>query len=166
MKTASRHLPSLGQLTLPLAAFLWLGCFAMANANANAARSAMLSVSATIAKRATLKVLAQPASVLVTEADLTRGYVEVASSVQVAVQSNSTAGYMLVFESLGDLVSNTRVRGLGNEIQLGASGVVPRAAAGTGVGRATHNLVFRFMLSSSAQLGRHAWPMQISVLPM
>lgn len=164
MKTASRYLPSPRQLTLPLAVFLWLGCFAMVNAGA--ARSATLSVSATIAKRATLKVLAQPASLLVTDADLTRGYVEVASPVQVAVQSNSTAGYLLVFESLGDLVSNAQVRGLGDDIQLGASGVVPRAAAGAGVGRATHNLVFRFMLSSSAQLGRHAWPMQISVLPM
>lgn len=162
MKQAGRHLPSRARL----AAVLWLGTLAMTNAVAVQAWSATLSVSATVAKRATLKVLGQPASVLVTEADLARGYVEVLAPVQVAVQSNSPAGYLLVFETQGEFVNGTKVRGLGSDIQLGASGVVPRAAPGGGAGSTAHELVFRFMLSTSALQGRHAWPMRISAMPM
>jgi hypothetical protein len=165
MKQAGRYPKSSNRVAARLAAIVCLSTLVMTGSVAAPLGSALLSVSATVAKRATLKVLAQPATILVTEADLTRGYVEVASPVQVQVQSNSPAGYLLVFESQGDLVSNTRVRGLGNDVQVGASGVAPRSAP-TGGGSATHDLVFRFTLSASARQGRHAWPMQVSALPM
>lgn len=126
----------------------------------------MLAVSATVPKRASLKVLSQPGPVLVTESDLARGYVEVFSPVHVAVQSNSTAGYVLVFESQGDFVNGTLVSGLGNDIQLGSNGVVPCTAPGGIGGSATHALVFRFTLAASAPLGWHTWPLQISATPM
>lgn len=160
MKPAGRHPTSRNRVAARLAALLCLNLLVVTGSVA-----APLAVSATVPKRATLKVLAQPASILVTQADLTRGYVEVTAPVQVAVQSNSPAGYLLVFESQGDLVSNTRVRGLGNDIEVGASGVVPRAAPSGGGGSVKHDLVLRFMLSTSARQGLHAWPMQVSALP-
>lgn len=147
-----------------LASLIGFAAFAPAHARA-ATGSAALAVTATIAKRASLKVLVQPASVLITESDLARGYVEVAQ-VKLAVQSNSPAGYLLVFENRGDFVNATQISGLGSEVQLGDSGVVPRAAPGGEAGNATLDLVLRFMLSASAQPGRHAWPMQISAMPM
>lgn len=165
MTKEGRYIWDRRRLAQPLAAAFWLGCLAMTSAVAVQAGSLPLMATATVAKRATLKVLAQPPSVLVTEADLGRGYVEVLAPVQLAVQSNSPGGYILVFESRGDLVSDARVRGLGGEIQLGANGVVPRMAAAAGVSNTTHELTFRFTLSGSAQEGTHAWPMQISAVP-
>ena len=143
-----------------------LSALAPCIASAAPAEGMTLAVSATVPKRAILKVLAQPGSMLITEADLARGYVEVLSTVHVAVRSNSTAGYLLVFESQGDLVNGTRVSGLGNDIQLGSNGVVPRAAPGGIAGSTKHALVFRFTLAASAPLGRHTWPLHISAMPM
>ena len=149
-----------------LASLVAFGALVPCAASSAPAEDKGLAVSATVAKRASLKVLAQPGSVLVTEADLARGYIEVLSPVHVAVESNSTAGYLLVFESQGDLVNGTLVSGLGNDIQLGSNGVVPRPPPGVGAGRTTHTLVFRFTLAASAPVGRHAWPVHISVMPM
>jgi len=126
-----------------------------------------LPVTATIAKRATLKVLAQPAAVVVTAADIARGWVEVPGRAQVTIRSNSPAGYMLAFASEGDFVRQMRVRGLGNEVQIGpGGGVVPLGGSAQSVTQATLELGFRFELAADAQQGTYAWPVQISVTPI
>jgi hypothetical protein len=126
-----------------------------------------MTVSATILKRATLQVVEQPSSVVVTAADVARGYVDVLQTAQLAVKSNSSAGYMLVFSSHSEFVRQTRVRGLGNEVQLGASGgVVPQTGASQGITHASHALGFRFELTESARQGTYPWPVQVSVVPM
>ena len=91
---------------------LWLAP-AVAVANASEAK---LAVSATVMKHASLKVLAQPASVMVTAADIARGYVDVSSPSQVAIQSNSLSGYMLMFATEGEFMRQTLVGGLGNDV--------------------------------------------------
>lgn len=147
-----------------LAALVALGAWLPQDAGAAPETSKPMIVSATVAKRATLKVLAQPAWFVVTQADLERGYVDIQSPVQVAVQSNSPAGYLLMVESTGHLVSGTSIRGLDADVQLAGSGVIPCPAAGTG--GVSHSLSFRFRLSGSAEPGRHAWPVHISAVPM
>lgn len=167
MRKEGRCLPSRRRLAPLLAAALWLGCLAMTNAVAAEAGSGTLAVTATVVKRATLKVLAQPSSVLVTEADLARGYVEVLSPVQVAVQSNSPAGYMLVLAGQGDFVRQVLMSGLDSDVQVGADGgVIPQRSAWRGVLRTTLELKFRFILEKSARRGEHPWPMQLSVTPL
>jgi hypothetical protein len=147
-----------------LAALLVLGAWLPPDAAAAPASSKPMIVSATVAKRATLKVIAQPASLVVTQADLDRGYVDAESPVQVAVQCNSAAGYLMVVENTGNLVSGASIRGLGAAVQLAASGVIPLPS--TGAGGASHSLSFRFLLSGSAGPGRYAWPVHISAMPM
>lgn len=125
---------------------------------------AKLAVSATVMKHASLKVLAQPGSVVITAADIARGYVDVSSPAQFAVQSNSLGGYMLMFVAEGEFMRQTVVRGLGNDVQLdGAGGGVARSAEGTGMAKTTLALMFRFVLSESAKQGVYAWPMRLSV---
>lgn len=125
-----------------------------------------LSVTATVLKHASLKVLAQPSSVVVTAADIARGYVEVPSPAQIAVKNNST-GYMLVFAGHGDFVRQVRVRGLGSEVQMGADGgAVSQANSGGGMSSTVLDLGFRFELSAAAQQGVYPWPMQMSVVPL
>lgn len=148
-----------------LAGFLAL--LALAGPAAAEGGKAKLEVSATIAKHASLKILSRPPVIVVTQADLERGYVDAPVPAQLAVRSNSQAGYLLVFEGHADFVRQTRVTGLGNELQFGpAGGGVPQAAAGRGMASRTLDLGFRFLLSESARAGTHAWPLQVSVVPL
>ena len=125
---------------------------------------AKLTVTVTVMKHASLTVLAQPASVVVTAADLVRGFVDVPSPAHVAILSNSQSGYMLMFASEGEFLRQTLIRGLGNDVQLDtAGGGVARRPEGRGMSKATLDLVFRFVLSSSAKQGVYAWPMRLSV---
>ena len=126
-----------------------------------------LQVSVTILKHASLQVMAQPTSVLVTEADIARGYVDVPSPAQVAVQSNTQGGYVLMFESQGEFLRQTLVKGLGTDVQLSASGGgVTQRGAGRGMSKTLLDLGFRFVLSESARQGVYAWPMRLSVTPL
>ncbi len=128
---------------------------------------AKLTVTATILKRASLQVLAQPASVVVTAADIARGYVDVPSPLQIMVQNNSRDGYMLTFESQADFMRQTLVRGMGNDVQLEATGgSIAQAASGRGMQKTTLDLGFRFIFAESARQGVYAWPMRLSVTPI
>lgn len=128
---------------------------------------AKLSVTATILKHASLKILNQPSSVVVTAADVLRGYVDVPAPAQVAIQNNSSSGYMLSFSSQGDFMRQILVRGMGNDVQLSpAGGIVTQSAPDRGVTRTTLDLAFRFVLSESARQGVYAWPMHLSVTPL
>lgn len=127
---------------------------------------AKLSVTATVLKHASLRVLALPPSVVVTSADIARGYVEVPNRAQLAVKNNS-AGYMLVFAGRGEFVRQVYVRGLGSDVQMGPDGgVVSQTNSARGMSNTTLELAFRFELSASAQQGVYPWPMQMSVVPL
>jgi hypothetical protein len=126
--------------------------------------AAQLTVSATVLKHASLKVLGQPAAVVVTEADIARGYVDVAAPAQIAIKCNSSRGYMLEFANEGDFMRQILVRGLSRDVQLSpAGGAVMQPYTGHGLTRTTLELGFRFVLSESARPGTYAWPLQLSV---
>jgi hypothetical protein len=132
-----------------------------------ASGEAKLTVSATISKHASLQVLAQPASVVITAADMARGYVDVPSPAQVAVQSNTQDGYLLMFENQGDFLRQAMVKGLDSDVQVSAGGGgVAQRSAGGGMRKSLLNLGFRFVLSDSARQGVYAWPMRLSVTPL
>ena len=139
---------------------LCLGFLGIAMADPSVSK---LTVSATVLKRTTMKVVAQPASVMVTAADIARGYVEVPAPVQVAIQTNSPTGYVLEFGSRDNFMQQIRVTGLDSEVQLGsAGGVVTQAAPGRGMRNTTLSLGFRFMLSETARQGVYPWPVQLA----
>jgi len=128
---------------------------------------ARLTVKATILKHASLKMLAQPSALVVTPADIARGYVDVPLGAQVAVQSNSPGGYLLEFAAEGEFMRRILVRGLGSDVQLSRSGgFVAQRPAGGGMSKATLALGFRFFLSDSVRQGTYPWPMRLSVAPL
>jgi hypothetical protein len=57
--------------------------------------SAPMQVSVTVLARAVLTVASQPSAVIVTEADIARGYIDVSTPIVVQVRTNSRAGYIL-----------------------------------------------------------------------
>lgn len=133
------------------------------------ANEVKLLVSATVMKKASLQVLTQPATVVLTAADIARGYVDMLAPAQFAVQSNSRNGYLLMFGSEGEFFRQTLVRGLSNDVQLDGNGggVVQQNAGGSGSGsgitKTVLALTFRFILSDVAKQGVYAWPMRLSV---
>lgn len=57
--------------------------------------SATMNVSCSVIARAIMSVSSEPATVTVTEADVARGYMDVASPIVIQVRTNSRAGYLL-----------------------------------------------------------------------
>jgi len=152
---------------LAITGMLVLGLAAIPMAAAAGSGEMKLAVGATILKHASLKVLTQPASVVVTAADIARGYVDVPAPAQVAIQSNTLEGYALEFANQGDFMRQIMVRGLGNDLQLSPNGgTVTKRSNGAGMTRTVLELAFRFVLSESAQQGTYAWPMRLSVTPL
>lgn len=130
-----------------------------------AGATAKINLSMTVLKHARLTVLAQPSAVVVTAADISRGYVDVSAPAQVAVRANSS-GYILEIGSHGDFMRQIVVRGLGTDVQLSpAGGLVPQNSGGS-VTNATLALGFRFILSEAARQGTYAWPVHLSVTPL
>lgn len=155
-------------VTAALIAVLSLGSLSAPNEAAAAEpATSTLTVTATVLKYASLRVAAQPATVTITEADVARGYVDVPTPSRVEIKGNSPSGYVLVFESQSDFVRQTQVRGLGSEILLGATGgVIAQPGSGSGLGKSTIEIGFRFLLAQEARPGVYAWPMQVSVMPL
>lgn len=147
--------------------FVIVGLLAGPLAAVAGSNEAKLLVTATILKHASLQLQAQPTSVLVTAADIARGYVDVPSPAKVVVKSNTEGGYLLVFESHGEFLHQTVVKGLGADVQLGPSGGgVMQRTTGRGMSQTLLHIRYRFVLSESARQGVYAWPVRLSVTPI
>ena len=152
-----------GWAALSALAFAAAAAFACAPAHAQGAR-ATLGVTVTVPRHASLRV-AQPDSLLVSEEDIARGWIELAAPVEVLVQSNARQGYTLAFERRGALVREVEVRGLGETLRLqGGAATASRPAAGPGLWQDRLLLRLRFTLAPDARAGRHDWPVQISLV--
>lgn len=125
-----------------------------------------VTASATILKHASLQVLAQPSSVVVTPLDVARGYVVVPAPARVMVKNN-TPSYRLVFSGQGDFVRQVRVSGLGADVQMGAGGGgLTRSTPGRGMNNTELDMGFRFELAAGTRQGVYPWPIQMSVVPL
>jgi hypothetical protein len=125
---------------------------------------APLVVTAVIPRRTTLRI-AQPPTVTVSEGDVARGFVEVATPVEVVIQSNVAEGYALAFERHGEVVGEVQVQGLADRVVFAAGGATAsRPAAGPGLWRDQLLLRFRFTLAAGTRAGEHPWPVQISLV--
>jgi hypothetical protein len=159
-------------VTAALVATLSLASTASAQAaspagNAIRASSAKVKVSATIHARASIRIRHQTPTVVITGADIARGYVDVPAASRVEVRSNSPNGYLLVFEGMDGPDRTFRevtVRGLAREVQIGpGGGLVPQPHAR---GTEAMELGYRFILRKDARPGTYAWPLAVSTRPL
>jgi hypothetical protein len=134
---------------------------------ASRASCARVTVTATVRAFAALTVLHQSHDLVVTNADIARGYVEVRAGSRIEVRNNSPAGYLLVFEGVGgesDVFAGITIEGLGSEVRIGpGGGWIPRSYA---PGPAVMELSYRFALQRNASPGTYAWPLSISTRPL
>jgi hypothetical protein len=128
---------------------------------------AVLVVRATVLRHTSIRI-APPRTLMISEADVARGYVELATPVEVEVQSNVREGYTLVFERLGEEVRQVHVRGLRDSGLLvgDAAAMASRPAAGRGLWREQLQLRFRFDLGPHVRPGQHPWPLNISMMSL
>jgi len=122
---------------------------------------AVVTVTATVVARTNLNVLHQAPEIVITEADVERGYVDVRSATKIEIKSNS--GYSLIFENNGFPFKEVEVSGLGRTITIGQNGgMVFHPEKGSAI----IELNYRFLLYKDIHPGTYNWPLSISVSPM
>lgn len=132
------------------------------------ASKAKVTVTARVLAHASIKFLYQAPELVVTNSDISRGYIEIPAASRIELKSNNPGGYMLVFEGMNgqiDLVKEIYVQGLGREVQIDAHGgwiVLPNE----GLVPITKELSYRFALSENAKPGSYMWPLTLSVRSM
>jgi hypothetical protein len=112
-----------------------------------------------------MQVLNQARELVVTNTDITRGYVEVPAATRINVKSNNPAGYLLAFEAVSGplpMFESMQVIVGGKEVQLSrAGGWVPQPYVRGGI---TQDVTYRFALSKNVQPGTYHWPLMISAI--
>ncbi len=131
------------------------------------ALSTKINITAQVLEHTSMQVLSQVQELVITNADISSGYVEVVAASRINVKTNNRAGCLLAFEvndgpeRIFDTVS---VRIGSREVQLSSGqGWVPQPYV---PGGATQDLSYRFVLSKAAQPGTYNWPLMISALSL
>jgi len=125
--------------------------------------SAQIEITAKVLARASIHVLRQPAEIVVTEADIRRGYLDINAGSLFEIKNNSRAGVCMTFEARGMPFREVLVGGLGREIAMGPGGGI---ITHQGVGTMILSLNYRFVLDKSSQAGTYAWPFSVTVSPV
>jgi hypothetical protein len=128
--------------------------------------TAKIGMTATVREHTSIQVLNQARELVITNADIQRGYLEVPSATRISVKSNNQAGYLLTFEAMNgpySLFSSVNVLVGGKEVQLSSNGGgwVPQPYVRGGV---TQDVTYRFSLSKNTQPGTYDWPLMISAV--
>lgn len=112
-----------------------------------------------------LKVVFQNSELIVTYADILRGYVDIPFATHVEIRNENLAGYLIVFNGMGGPFKEVIVKGLGREATISSNGGWI-AQPYNGRDPVMIELSYRFILSENAQPGTYAWPLTISVSPI
>lgn len=129
--------------------------------------TARIQVTATVPPRATLRVLHQEQTLVVTPEDVALGYVDAPAASRIEVRNNNRGGCLLVFEGVAGPdgpFGRVSIRGLGGDVEIGpGGGFVPHLYAPAPV---PMELSYRFSLDRDARPGTYAWPLSVSVRSM
>ena len=120
------------------------------------------NVTVTVPVHVTLEVIEEPAALTVTDADIARGYKDVAARYR--VRHNDRSGCLLRIAPTVGLTRWVEVRGLGADIVL-RDDVVDIHLPGDAFLQSLE-LEFRFVLDASIQPGSYALPVNIAATPV
>jgi len=124
--------------------------------------STVIQVNAVVLARTQLTALLQPATLVVTEANVQQGYVEISGASLYEIWNNDPAGCILTFAPSNFPFREAAVTVMGREINIYPMGgmiVIPI------LGRQQIALNYRFFLTTDAEPGTYAWPLSVSVNP-
>lgn len=137
---------------LPVAAVAEAGSF-----------STVVNVSAVVLAHANLNIIRQPAELVLTDADVRRGYVELDAASILELKNNSRAGCLLSFSAHGLPFQETSISVMGRTVVLRPDGGLVTLPV---TGKTTVALSYRFVLSEGTRPGTYAWPFSLSVSPL
>lgn len=129
--------------------------------------SSSITIAATeqVQSHTALKIVFQDSELIVTYADILRGYVDIPFATHIEIRNENLAGYLVVFNGVSGPFKEVVVKGLGREAQVISSGGWI-AQPYNGRDPVMIELSYRFILSEDAQPGKYAWPLTISVSPI
>src|SRR5512140_2336109 len=130
---------------------------AMAGSN-----SATMQVSVSVVARAIVKVNQQPLDVIVTSADLVRGYVEVAEPFLINVRTNSRSGYLLRMVNTDPQFASAEISAADFAMHVSPESTIARPYAPAGD---MLNLRVRLVLAPGAREGRFEFPLAVDAAP-
>jgi hypothetical protein len=124
----------------------------------------LLQVSANVSPVARLEAPI-PAPLLITSADLARGFVDAPHPLRLHVYSNSRAGFALDVAAQSPWFTAVAIDGLDTHVTLGAEGgtIVQRWQ---GAPARALELRIRFRLEPGLPPGLYAWPLQLRARPL
>jgi hypothetical protein len=128
--------------------------------------SAKIMVTARVLPHVKLKIIKQSDKLVITNADIVRGYVDVPTASRIEVNNNNPSGCLIVFEGFGgpmNFIKGVHVKGGGRDVYIESAGWVTQPFARTPV---SIDLSYRFVLAKDAQPGTYAWPLNISARPV
>jgi len=130
---------------------------------AGQAMSTQITVTAVVLARASLHILRQPLEIIITNADIRRGYLDVNAGSLLEIKNNSRAGVNMTFEAQGLPFKEALVSGFGREVTLGPNGgIITHQIIGTVI----VTLSYRFVFDESSHAGTYSWPLSLSVSPV
>lgn len=126
---------------------------------------AQLGVTTVVPPVAVLRVEHQAPELMITAADVARGYVDVPAASRLAIRTSSRAGYMLDFHSRVPLFRTVAVRSKSGQGTIGPEGgtLVARGDFGRAF---VDDLSFRFHLDDDVGAGTYPWPLAVAVRPL
>jgi hypothetical protein len=122
-------------------------------------RSSQFQVFAIVRSHAAITVLNQPSALVITAADVRRGFLDIEASTRIELRNNNPSGFLVIFTSRGFPYQEVSVTGLGREVTIGPNGGMFILTA---TGRSEATLTYRFLLSKDTRPGTYAWPLSIS----
>jgi len=128
---------------------------------------AKINITASVLKHASMEVLNQIPELVITPADIMRGYVEVGRGTRIKVRNNHRAGYLVVFENPDEqspFFRSVQVLVGGKSVQVPLNGGwihQPDIRGGSIL-----DISYRFVLSKEAKSGAYKWPLIVSVRSM
>jgi hypothetical protein len=118
-----------------------------------------------IQRHTALKVVHQTSELVITQADIIRGYIDIPAGANIEIQNNNLGGYMIFFKGIYTPFKEVLVKGLGGEVKINSnSGWITQPYNGRDP--VMVELSYRFILSENAKPGTYAWPLTISVSPI
>jgi hypothetical protein len=136
---------------------------ARSSGSSSSAMSTTIKVSATVLARSSLHILRQPSEIIVTNADIKKGFLDVSAGSLLEVRNNSRAGVSLIFDVHGLPFREIIVSGLDSEVSLGPNGgMITRQMTGANI----LSLSYRFVFDEYSQAGTYAWPLSLAVNPV
>ena len=131
----------------------------------SSSKSTRTTITEEIQRLTSLKVVSQTQELVITQADIHRGYIEIHSAERIEIQNNNLSGYLLVFEGLNGPFKEAVIKGLGDEVTIKSDG--------GWVSQPYHGrdplmieLSYKFILSKNALPGTYIWPLVLYVSPI